>query len=72
MPNNKENELISQLKESANHDLNVGKSRLFDAAAIKIAELESKLQKAVNERNEAWFQLEENSIEIRPTTVNEE
>lgn len=30
----------------------------------RIEELEQQLQKAINERNAAWFQLEENQIEI--------
>lgn len=32
----------------------------------RIEELEQQLQKAINERNAAWFQLEENQIEIEP------
>jgi hypothetical protein len=32
----------------------------------RINELEALLQQAVEERNEAWCQLEENDIKIRP------
>jgi len=32
----------------------------------RIVELEAILQSVINERNEAWCQLEENNIEIRP------
>lgn len=34
--------------------------------------IDDKVQIAINERNEAWCQLEENDIEIRPVTLSEE
>ena len=37
----------------------------------RIKELEQELQKAVNERNAAWFQLEENNIPIEPVYEEE-
>ncbi len=37
----------------------------------RITELEVLLQQAINERNEAWFQLEENDIEIRAVEIEE-
>lgn len=40
-------------------------SALTNQAARQIEKLEGELQKAVDERNEAWFQLEEAGIEIR-------
>ena len=42
-------------------------SSLTNRAAREIERLEELLQQAVNERNEAWCQLEEASIDIRPT-----
>lgn len=39
--------------------------------AERIVELEALLQQTVNERNEAWCQLEENNIEIRPVATEE-
>jgi hypothetical protein len=41
-------------------------SALTNQAARAIENLEAQLQQAINERNEAWFQLEEEGIDIRP------
>lgn len=41
-------------------------SALTNRAAREIERLEEKLQQVVNERNEAWCQLEEAGIAIRP------
>ncbi len=51
-------ELIKKLWES---DQAFG---LTNQAAREIEKLEAELQAAVNERNDAWFQLEENNIKI--------
>lgn len=53
-------ELIERLWESDEA------SALTNQAARQIEKLEAELQTAVNERNEAWCQLEEAGIEIRP------
>jgi hypothetical protein len=42
-------------------------SAMFDLFT-RITELEEQLQNTVNDRNEAWFQLEANDIEIKPVT----
>ena len=34
--------------------------------------IDEKEQVLINERNEAWFQLEENNIEVRPVTLSKE
>lgn len=47
-------------------------SVLTNKAAREIEKLEAELQKAVNERNEAWVQLEEANIEINSVSVTEE
>lgn len=41
-------------------------SALTNQAAREIEKLEAQLQQAINERNEAWYQLEEAEIKIRP------
>jgi hypothetical protein len=38
----------------------------------RITELEEQLQNTVNDRNEAWFQLEANNIEIKPVSTTKE
>jgi|AntRauTorcE11898_2_1112593.scaffolds.fasta_scaffold49947_2 hypothetical protein len=58
-------ELIESLWESDTA------SALTKQAAREIERLEAELQKAINERNEAWFQLEEAGIEIRQPTEEE-
>jgi hypothetical protein len=50
------------------HDC-IAESDENNAATIK--RLKAELQKAINERNEAWFQLEENSIDIREPVPEE-
>ncbi|ONF42586.1 hypothetical protein BTO32_15375 [Marinobacter lutaoensis] len=52
--------LIEQLWESD------AASALTNQAAREIEKLEAQLQQAINERNEAWCQLEEAGIKIRP------
>lgn len=47
-------------------------SALTNKAAREIEKLEMELQKAVSERNQAWFQLEEENIEINSVSVTEE
>lgn len=47
-------------------------SALTNKAAREIEKLDAELQKAVNERNEAWVQLEEANIEINSVSVTEE
>jgi hypothetical protein len=51
--------LIEQLWESD------ADSALTNQAAREIEKLEVQLQQAINERNEAWCQLEEAGIKIR-------
>lgn len=46
-------------------------SGMFDLFG-RIAELEEQLQIAVNERNKAWCQLEENDVEIRTVSTSKE
>ena len=52
-------ELIENLWE------NDAASALTNQAAREIERLEAELQQAVNDRNEAWCQLEEAGVEIR-------
>lgn len=40
--------------------------------AQRIVELEAILQAVINERNEAWCQLEENNIEVRQVGQSED
>jgi hypothetical protein len=40
--------------------------------AERIVEMEAILQSVINDRNEAWCQLEENNIEIRPVGPGED
>lgn len=47
-------------------------SALTNKAAREIEKLEAELQKVVNERNEAWVQLEEANIKINSVSVTEE
>lgn len=47
-------------------------SVLTKKAAREIEKLEAELQKAVNERNEAWVQLEEANIEINSVSATKE
>lgn len=58
-------ELIESLWESDTA------SALTKQAAREIERLEAELQKAINERNETWFQLEEAGIEIRQPNEEE-
>jgi hypothetical protein len=46
-------------------------SALTNQAAREIERLNSLLQQAINERNQAWFQLEENNIEIMSVEICE-
>lgn len=47
-------------------------SVLTNKAAREIEKLEAELQQAVNERNNAWFQLEEENIEINSVSATKD
>lgn len=44
--------------------------KLLEASQEDIVRLEAKLHHAINERNEAWKQLREAGIDVRPPKMN--
>jgi uncharacterized protein (UPF0335 family) len=45
--------------------------KLLEANQKDVERLEAELYHAINERNEAWKQLREAGIDVRPPTMNE-